>query len=552
MKKSTIILSGIIVILLCVIAYMAGKGSNVQQTVENTVPTETTMPTKAPAEVIPTASAASASFTDVAPDSWYYENVTNMTENGYLKGYPDGSFMPDATITAAEFVSVVARVCGLEKSPAQNSHWAGGLMQTALDKQWYDWDEIPPTAETYDNPIVRQIAVKIVMKAFAPDVRGDYNIETKKMADFSSLDGRYYEPVIAAYSKGIANGDNSGNFNPKSPLTRAEACALISRAVTKLNVSQTPYEEPATPPPVQVTNKKGVSQNGALQVIGTQLCNANGEAIVLRGMSSHGIQWFPQFLTASSIKSTADRGANLFRVAMYTDENGYIANPSVKQTLINAVDTAISLDMYVIIDWHILHDGNPQTYKEQAKAFFTEITNRYKGNPAVIYEICNEPNGNVSWTGDVKPYAEEVIAVIRSIDPNAVILVGSPTWSQDLHEVAKSPLSGNNIMYTCHFYSGTHTQWLRDRISNAMSQGLPVFISEWGTSAADGNGGVFTDETITWLNFLKANNISWANWSLCDKNETSAALRPGANVADGISDDELSESGKIVFAHFGD
>lgn len=510
----------------------------------------------AQAPVSPITSVSAAVFSDVGIDGWYFENVTSMTENGYLTGYPDGSFKPNNTITAAEFVSVIARVCGLEKSASQNSHWAGKLLQTALDKKWYDWDEIPPTAETYDNPIIRQLAVKIVMNAFAPTLRGDYTTETVKMADFSNLDGRYYDSVIAAYSKGITNGDNMGNFNPKSPLTRAEACALISRAMQKLNISNTPYEDTApisTVPPIAVTTKKGVSQNGHLQVIGTQLCNAGGEPIVLRGMSSHGIQWFPKFLSAQAVKSTADRGANVFRVAMYTDENGYISNPaSVKQTLVNAVDTAISLDMYVIIDWHILHDGNPQTFKNEAKNFFSEMAQRYNGNPAVIYEICNEPNGNVTWTGDVKPYAEEIISVIRGIDPSAIILVGSPTWSQDLHEVAKNPLNTANIMYTCHFYSGTHTQWLRDRISNAISQGLPVFISEWGTSDASGNGGVFTDETQKWLDFLNSNNISWVNWSLCDKNETSAALKSGVNVADGISDDELSQSGTIVFSHFND
>lgn len=487
-----------------------------------------------------------AEFTDVKTGDWYYENVSQMSESGYLNGYGDGSFKPDNEITAAEFVSVVARVCGLGEGVSQNSHWAGGLLQTALDEGFYDWDEIPPTAMTYDDPITRQVAVKIIMKAFAPDARGDYNTESAKIADFSVLDGRYYESVLGAYARGIVKGDNNGCFNPKSALTRAEACALITRAADMSE--EKPQEVPVSPTPIpQAVSGKGVSVNGALQVIGRQLCNAKGEAVVLRGMSSHGIQWFGQFLGYEAIKSTADAGANLFRIANYTAENGYISNPSLKQRVIAAADVAIALDMYVIIDWHILSDGNPNTYKEQSKAFFTEMAQRYKGNPAVIYEICNEPNGSITWSGDVKPYAEEIISAIRAVDENAVILVGSPTWSQDLHEAAKDPINDENIMYSCHFYAGTHTQWLRDRI---ISCGLPVFVSEWGLSDASGSGGVYAEEGQRWIDFMNENNISWANWSLCDKQESSAALISGADISDGISYDELSESGKLVFGWF--
>lgn len=493
-----------------------------------------------------------ACFSDICPGDWYYDTVTEMAENGYLNGYPDGSFRPDDTITAAEYVSVAARICGLEKSAAQNSHWAGGLLKSALDNGWYDWDELPPTAEMYDKPLSRQLAVKIIMKAFAPDAYGDYNIESAKIADFQALDGRYYEPVLAAYAKGIAGGDENGNFNPAAPLSRAEACALIMRAMGNLSYSALPYDEPTPPALTEVATEKGVSKNGHLQVVGTQLCNERGEAIVLRGMSSHGIQWFPQFLSRECIQSTADSGANLFRVAMYTDENGYISNRSIKNTLISAVDTAIALDMYVIIDWHILHDGNPNTYQEQAKEFFSEIAQRYGGNPAVLYEICNEPNGGITWSGDVKPYAEELIGVIRAIDTQAVILIGSPTWSQDLHLVAQDPIAAENIMYTCHFYAGTHTDWLRGRITDALSQSIPVFVTEWGTSDASGSGGVYLEESQKWLDFLNANHISWANWSYCDKAESSAAVQSGANIADGISAEELTESGKFVFSHFKD
>lgn len=485
-----------------------------------------------------------AAFNDVPAGAWYADTVTAMSAQHLLNGYPDGSFRPNSTISAAEFVSVVARCGGLQPAAPASAHWASGTMQAALDAGWYDWDEFPPTGEAYDRPISRQVAVNTLMRALLPNETGDYNTESAKISDFSQLSGRYYSKVLAAYACGVAQGDNEGRFLPLGSLTRAQACAVIQRA---LNISgSTPAPEPETP----VTSEGGVSAHGWLQVKGTQLCDENGAAVELHGMSSHGIQWFPQYAGRQAIANTAAYGANLFRVAMYTGEGGCLSNPSVKQTAFAAMDAAIANDMYVIIDWHILSDGNPKAHLSEAQTFFREVSAKYGQNPAVLYEICNEPNGAVSWAGDIKPYAEAVVKAIRANAPKSIILIGSGTWSQDILDPANAPVSGSNLMYTCHFYAGTHGQWLRDRITTAMNKGLPVFVTEWGTSRADGSGGVFTAESEQWLTFLHQKGISWANWSLCDKNETSAALKPGTPASRAWTDNDLTESGKFVFKHF--
>lgn len=504
------------------------------------------------------AGTASAAFPDVRAGTWYAEAVTEMEEAGILHGYPDGTFRPGVSITAAQFVAVTARCAGLSPVPGQTDHWASGQLQAALQAGWYDWDEIPPTGERFDKPISRQLAVKILMRALLPEVRGDYNTESRKMQDFSRLEGRYYEPVLAAYAAGIVKGDDQGNFNPQKGLTRAEACILFQKAVKLSGAGEggnTPAsEDPRSQvPQPSETARGGVSENGWLQVKGTQLCNERGEAVVLRGMSTHGMQWYGQYANSRSIRNTADWGANLFRVAMYTGEGGYLSSPdSIKKKVMDAVDAAIASDLYVIIDWHILSDGNPMSHVEEAKAFFSEMAARYGDSPAVLYEICNEPNGNVTWEGDVKPYAQAVIPVIRERAPKSVILVGSPTWSQDIHMAARSPLEGENLMYTLHFYAGTHGADLRRRIDDVLAAGAPVFVSEWGTSRADGSGGVFLKEAGEWLDFLDRRGISWANWSLCDKGETSAALRPGTSPDSAWSRENLSESGQFVFSRFAD
>lgn len=498
------------------------------------------------------APAQAKSYSDVRPGSWYTKVVNELTAKKLVAGFPDGTFRPNKTISAAEFVTIVARCAGVTQTSG-SSYWAHDFLQAGLERNWYDWDEIPPTGEKFGKPITRQLAVKITMRALLPDCRGDYNTESVKMKDFAQLDGRYYEAVLAAYANGVVCGDNKGNFNPKKTLTRAEACTIVSAALRKMDALPSPTPGPDTPDvpgPVE-TISGGVSENGWLQVKGTQLCNEKGEPVALHGMSSHGLHWFGQFTGEQAIGNTAAHGANLFRVAMYTGEGGYLTQPeAVKKQLIAAVDAAIRQDMYVIIDWHILSDGNPKTNLKQAKAFFTEMAKRYKDEPAVLYEICNEPNGDVQWARDIKPYAEEVVKAIRSQSEKGVILIGSGTWSQDVHTAAADPVKGENLMYTLHFYAGTHGQWLRDRAEAAMKSGLPIFVSEWGTSAADGNGGVFLKEAREWVDWMEEKGISWANWSLCDKGETSAALKPGTSPEKKWTDKDFTESGKFVFSRF--
>ncbi len=294
----------------------------------------------------------------------------------------------------------------------------------------------------------------------------------------------------------------------------------------------------------------GAKANGWLQVVGTQLCNERGEPLVLHGMSSHGLHWFGQYAGRQAIMNTKAFGANLFRVAMYTGEGGYLSQPeAIKAQAVAAVDAAVAEDMYVIIDWHILSDGNPMAHADEAEAFFSEMARRYKDTPNVLYEICNEPNGGATWQGDVKPYAQRILKAIRA-HSRGLVLVGSPTWSQDIHLAAEDPLEGENLLYTLHFYAGTHGQWLRDRIDEVRARGLPVFVSEWGASAADGSGGVFLQESAQWLDFLEERHISWANWSLCDKNETSAALKPGTPAGRPWTQEDLSPSAAFVFGRF--
>lgn len=296
-----------------------------------------------------------------------------------------------------------------------------------------------------------------------------------------------------------------------------------------------------------------VYYNGKLSVQGTQMVNECGKPVQLRGMSSHGLAWFPKCYTEESLTALVnDWHIDIFRLAIYTHEwGGYTTNQWKSKDDYNAyidnmVDICGKLGIYCIIDWHILNEGSgdPNNTLDDAIPFWEYMSAKHKDDKHVLYEICNEPNGfNVAWS-DVKDYAEEVIPVIRENDPDKIIICGSPTWSQDVDIAAQDPLLYDNVMYTLHFYSGDHTQYLRDKADRAINKGLAIFVTEFGTTRASGDGGVYLDECNTWMNWMDSHMISWVNWSFADKSESSAALKPGASNSGDWN--MVSESGQYI------
>ncbi len=290
---------------------------------------------------------------------------------------------------------------------------------------------------------------------------------------------------------------------------------------------------------------------GKLHVDGTHLVNADNEVVQLKGVSTHGLAWFPQFVNEDAVRTLHDDwGANVIRLAMYTAENGGYCTGGDQQQLKNLIDTGVQAatkeGMYVIIDWHILSDGNPTQHQDEAVSFFDEMSKKYSQYDNVLYEICNEPQ-NSPWASVIKPYAETIIPVIRKNDPDSVIIVGTNTWSQDVDEVVSSPLSFDNVLYTLHFYAGTHKDNIRNKLTTALNAGIPVFVSECSICDASGNGGIDYDSAQTWLDLLNQNQVSFIAWSLSNKNETSALIRPDCDKISGWSEDDLSDTGKWFY-----
>lgn len=292
-----------------------------------------------------------------------------------------------------------------------------------------------------------------------------------------------------------------------------------------------------------------VERNGHLKVADGQLQNQDGQAVQLKGVSSMWLNWEDDGYAESPSALRWMRNnwkLSVIRAAMGVEPGGaYLSDPDhAKEQLYTVVDNAIDAGVYVLIDWHDHHAYNHQ---DDAVAFFSEVAAKYSGVPNVIYETFNEPEG-VTWD-ELKPYHEAVVAAIREQDAEAPIVLGTPTYSQEVDKAAKDPVAGVNLLYTLHYYACTHTGWLRQKADVARNKGLALFVTEWGATNADGglDGIVCADEAQKWDDWMNTHKISWTAWKLdgCEP-DSSCILMPGAPVDGGWTSQYLHGHGLFV------
>lgn len=287
-----------------------------------------------------------------------------------------------------------------------------------------------------------------------------------------------------------------------------------------------------------------VKQNGWLKVKGTQLVNEKEDPVVLHGMSFGWHNLWPRFYNKGAVNELVTKwNSTVIRASMGIELNdsGYLKAPKKSVKLMtNVIDACIKQGVYVIIDWH---DHNIHT--KEAVAFFTMMSAKYKDYPNIIYEVFNEPDYE-TWP-EVKKYAEEVIAAIRANDKKNIILVGCPKWDQEILQPANDPIKGfDNLMYTMHFYAGTHKQWLRQRTDEAIAKGLPVFVSECAGMEASGDGPLDVAEWNAFKKWMDEKKLSWCAWSVSDKKETCSVLLPAAKSKGKWKEEDVKEWGKLA------
>eukprot|EP00406_Dinophysis_acuminata_P058601 CAMPEP_0179267518 /NCGR_PEP_ID=MMETSP0797-20121207/29968_1 /TAXON_ID=47934 /ORGANISM="Dinophysis acuminata, Strain DAEP01" /LENGTH=333 /DNA_ID=CAMNT_0020975775 /DNA_START=27 /DNA_END=1025 /DNA_ORIENTATION=- len=288
-----------------------------------------------------------------------------------------------------------------------------------------------------------------------------------------------------------------------------------------------------------------VSQHGKLKVTGNKIVDQTDKPVRLRGMCLFWSQWAPQYWNADTVQwLKQDWHVTLVRAPMGVEAGGYLSDPAGEKAKLEAVvDAAIAAGIYVVIDWH---DSNGETHINQAVQFFDEISQKYGKYPNVLFEVFNEPLQQ-DWASVIKPYHETIVPVIRKHSDNIIIL-GTRSWSQEVDVASQNPVVGYNLAYTLHFYAASHGEPLRQKAVAALNNGIALFVTEWGTCEASGDGALNLGETKAWLDFLEQHSISDANWAINDKDEACAALAPGTPGLGGWSAQQLTASGAFVRA----
>ena len=372
----------------------------------------------------------------------------------------------------------------------------------------------------------------------------------------------YYSTEIAAGAT-VSSSSNKVGFGKQPSISVGESNVIAVNCAGPSTGDELNYE---------LTGRKDVAyadtpvgRHGKLSVQKVDgytapiMVDQNGVPTQLRGASTHGMHWFPQYVNQNAFQTLRDDwGINMVRLVCYPRDGGSVGyltgGDSTKQqldTLIqNGVDYATKLGMYALVDWHV-HAYNPNEYLKEAKIFFTKYATMYKDHDNVLYEICNEPTGTNWYSGngkDLYTYCSEVIKTIRAIDPDAIIICGTNTWSQDVDQVAAKPMKDlgyKNIMYTFHFYSATHKENLMEKVRLATKDGTPIFVTEFGICSADGNGSYDAENADRWIALLDELNISFACWSYSNCNEKSAYFKSSCSNAGGDwTADDLTTTGK--------
>jgi len=285
------------------------------------------------------------------------------------------------------------------------------------------------------------------------------------------------------------------------------------------------------------TRPTPVDYYGKMQASGNRINGSKTNApMQVTGMSFFWSNWSDAFYNETTVNRMVDEfQVEIVRAAYGVQDGGQAHDGSNDGQIEKVINAAIDRGIYVVIDWHS-HGAHLNV--DVAKAFFERMAQKYGKYEHVIFELYNEPV-NVDWA-TIKNYAEQIIPVIRQHSDN-LIVVGTPTWSQDVDQLINNTINDPNVAYTLHFYAGTHKNELRNKGNAALNAGIPLFVTEWGSVNADGNGGRDEGSTIEWISWMNDNMISSCNWSIFDKPESSSIYQPNSGI-----NGELSDTGMFI------
>ena len=209
-----------------------------------------------------------------------------------------------------------------------------------------------------------------------------------------------------------------------------------------------------------------------------------------------------RYVTAADIRFIAAAGFNTVRVPLHHDlfMSGDAMDGPGWALLDDVVRWSRAAGLYVLIDLHaapggqtgINHDDGPglplmfyvPEHRRRTVALWRAIAARYRDEPAVLgYDLLNEPiapyHDRAYLNPRLEPFYRELVAAIRAVDPNHMIVLAGAQWSGTFAMLGK-PFAPN-LAYTYHkFWASTGRDSIQEYLNFSNRHRVPVFVGETG------------------------------------------------------------------------
>ena len=320
--------------------------------------------------------------------------------------------------------------------------------------------------------------------------------------------------------------------------------------------------KPAIVAGLVVTGSISLSAPPMLKVVDNHLEDGKGRVVRLQGVNVPSLDWDPagDHLLPSLSQALGSWKAQVIRLPLtqdlwfgYYKGNRAADGGKAYRQLVDAVVKKVSAsNAYVLLDLHWSDGGKwNQNVGQHAMPddnsviFWKDFANRYKNNPAVLFDLYNEPH-DVSWdiwknggtveerNGDPtrglylkyhSPGMQKLVDTVRATGAKNIVLAGGLDWAYDLRGVlsgyALKDTKGNGIMYSTHIYP-----WKKDWDTHVtpVTAKHPVFVGEVGTKPwKQGDPPHENVYTETWapevISYINKHQLNWTAWS----------FHPGAN-----------------------
>ena len=317
-------------------------------------------------------------YSDVEENVWYYTYVADLSRDGVIDGYPNGTFRPGGSVTLGEALKLILRAAGYDEQAPTGTHWASGYVRFAVENGYLERSE----SGNPDAAATRLLIAKIA--AAALDLPDDTQVSP--FAD--TMD----PSVLALYSAGIIEGSYEGGipvFKPASGITRAEISAIIwrIRELMKTAVVQ-PEETPDTGVTIPTIAGGGYDPalfykdlSGRMQyagqetLFGIDVSSHNGE-IDWNAVAASGVRFafirvgFRGYGTDGSLNLDTRFAENIrgakaagIKVGAYFYSQAISPAEAVEEAnLVLDAIRGISLDYPVVYDWEVVSLKTARTY----------------------------------------------------------------------------------------------------------------------------------------------------------------------------------------------